>query len=168
MRPDPTLPSTLLRKLALSGFAAACEALFPENDLGAPSWRDTDMVARAAQLWDELPPSSRLTLEGLYAALELGGAAFVPRLGALSGIPVEARFQMLDRMRRSRIWPLRFVAEAVKSSTTMVYLSHPLALRYIGAERSCDAPAAATRAGPFRDLVGAPSTPVTATPKEAS
>jgi len=168
MRTDPTLPSNLLRKLALSGFAAACEALFPDNDVGAPTWRDTDMVARAAQLWDELPPYSRLTLEGLYAALELGGAALVPRIGALSGIPVEARFAMLDRMRRSRLWPLRFVAEAVKSSTTMVYLSHPLALRYIGAERSsCDAPAAVTRNSPFGDLM-TPAPASAAAPKEAS
>ncbi len=132
---------TRLRRLALSGFQAACEALYPENDFGAPSWRDTDMVARAAELWDELPPESRLTLELLYATLELGGAALVPSLGPLSSIPVAARYRMLDRCRRSRIWPLRFIAEAVKSSSTMVYMSHPTVMQYIGVSKACGHPA---------------------------
>lgn len=147
----------LLRKLALSGFAAACEALFPDNDFGAPSWKDTDMVARAAQLWDELPPYSRLTLEALYAGLELGGAALVPGLGMLSGISTDKRFKMFDRMRRSRVWPLRFVAEAVKSSSTMVYLSHPLTLGYIGDQRNCltsaQALASPRAPSPFTELI---------------
>jgi len=116
----------------LAGFEAACEALYPENDVGAPTWRDTDMVARAGVLWDELPPEARLTLEAFFAGLELGGTALAPGLGRLSALAPARRLAMFNRMRRSRIWPLRVLAETVKSTTTMVYLSHPLALRYLG------------------------------------
>lgn len=114
-----------------------CEALYPENDLGAPTWRDADMVDRAGELWDELPPEARFLMEALYGGLELAGAAFAPALGRLSALPVERRYRMLDRMRRSRVWPLRFIAEAVKTSSTMVYMSHPAVLAHIGVERDC-------------------------------
>lgn len=133
-----TMPAHLLRKLALQGFQAVCEALYPDNDFGAPSWRDADMVTRAAVLWDALPPPQRLMLEGLYAGLELGGAALAPRLGPLSKLSIDTRFRLFDRLRKSHVWPLRFVAEAVKSSSTMVYMSHPGVLAYVGAKPPCD------------------------------
>lgn len=161
---------TPLRKLALAGFQAVCEALYPDNDFGAPTWRTTDMVARAALLWDALPPQSRLTLEALYAGLELGGAALVPWVGRLSALPVERRYKMFERMRKTRVWPLRFVAEAVKSSSTMVYLSHPLAMQHIGAASECLRPAApevATK-GPFTDLLNAPAAGTASTGNDRS
>ena len=152
---------TPLRRLALAGFQAVCEALYPDNEFGAPSWKTTDMVARAATHWDALPPQSRLTLEALYAGLELGGSALAPWVGRLSSLPVARRFKMLERMRKSRVWPLRFVAEAVKSSSTMIYLSHPAAMQHIGAARECLRPAVSevARKGPFTELLNAPATP---------
>lgn len=130
-----------LRRVALAGFGAAVEALYPDNTIGAPSWRDAEMVARASQLWDELPPLSRLLLEGLYGGLELGGAALMPALGPLSRQPVARRFAMFSRLKRSRVFPLRFLAEAVKSSSTMIYMSHPMVIRYIGVSKACGHPA---------------------------
>lgn len=126
----------LLRRTALKGFAGICEALYPDNDLGAPTWRDTEMEARAAQLWDDLPPPQRALLETLFAGFELGGAALGLAVGPFSRLPVERRLRTLQRMADGP-WPLRFLAEAIKSSTTMVYMSHPLALAYIGATRAC-------------------------------
>lgn len=131
-----------LRRLALTGFAAVCEALYPDNELGAPSWRDTEMVARVAKLWDALPPESRYLLEALYA-----GLAPVARM------PVGQRFRMFDSMRKSKVWPLRFMAEAVKSSSTMVYMSHPLAAAYVGVPAECLAP---PRKSAFSHLITAP------------
>ncbi len=163
---------TPLRRLALAGFQAVCEALYPDNEFGAPSWRTTDMVARAATHWDALPPQSRLTLEALYAGLELGGSALAPWVGRLSSLPVARRFKMLERMRKSRVWPLRFVAEAVKSSSTMIYLSHPAAMQHIGVPMGspsgllpeaseCLRPAVSevARKGPFTELLNAPAAP---------
>jgi hypothetical protein len=157
-----SLPEKALRRLALTAFEAVCEALYPENDFGAPSWRDTDMVARAASLWDELPPPSRLTLEAIYATVELLGAAFAPGVGPFSALPVGRREKALERLKVSRVWPLRLLGEAVKSSSTMVYLSHPAALRHIGDPRTClgemarrrGAPAERAEPGPFAGLVG--------------
>lgn len=131
--------TTPLRRLALAGFEAVCEALYPDNEHGAPSWRDTEMVPRVAKLWDALPPESRYLLEALYA-----GLAPVARMS------VGQRFRMFDRMRKSKVWPLRFMAEAVKSSSTMVYMSHPLATAYVGVPQECLAPA---RKSAFSDLI---------------
>ncbi len=134
--------TTPLRRLALTGFRAVSEALYPDNEFGAPSWRDTEMVPRVAKLWDALPPESRYLLEALYA-----GLAPVARM------PVAQRFRMFDRMRKSKVWPLRFMAEAVKSSSTMVYMSHPAAMAYVGAPVECLAP---PRKSAFSHLITAP------------
>ena len=142
--------ATPLRRLALAGFQAVCEALYPDNTIGAPSWRDTEMVARVAKLWDALPPESRYLLEALYAGL-----------APAARMPVARRFRMFDGMRKSKVWPLRFVAEAVKSSSTMVYMSHPLAMAYIGAAQECLVPA---RKSAFSHLI----TPSQQLPEEAS
>lgn len=125
-----------LRRTALTGFQAVSEALFPDNDLGAPSWRDAEMVERANQLWDELPPESALLLQSLYAGLELGGSLLAPALGPLSKLPVERRLAMLKRW-KAGLFPMRFLAEAIKSSATMVYMSHPKVSAYIGATKAC-------------------------------
>jgi hypothetical protein len=146
----------VLRKTALRGFEAVCEAIFPENDLGAPSWRDIDIVNRADRYWDTLPPGSRALLETLFAALELGGAALAPAIGPLSKLPVDKRMQMLAGWKNSRVWPLRFVGEAIKSATTMLYVSHPLVSRYIGESKACGNEAVhgvPVKASAFKDLI---------------
>lgn len=126
----------LLRRTALTGFQAVCEALYPDNNLGAPSWRDAEMVDRAAILWDELPPESALLLQTLYASLELGGALLAPSLGPLSKLPIDRRLTLLKRW-KAGLFPFRFLAEAIKSSSTMVYMSHPAVSAYIGESRAC-------------------------------
>jgi len=144
MAPTPTETTAqgLLRRTALAGFQAVCEALYPDNDLGAPSWRDAEMVRRADRLWTELPPESRALLMAMYSALELGGSLLAPSVGPLSKVPVAKRLAMLKRWKASPIWPLRFLAEAIKSSSTMVYMSHPLVSAYIGATKACGTTAA--------------------------
>lgn len=127
----------LLRRTALAGFQAVCEAFYPDNDLGAPSWRDADMVARAARHWDALPPGSRYLVETLFASMQLGGAALAPGLGPLSRVPVEKRAAMFSAWKKSRVWPLRFAAEALKSATTMLYMSHPAVMRHVGITKAC-------------------------------
>jgi hypothetical protein len=135
-QPKTSQARALLRQQALMGFQAVCEALYPDNDLGAPTWRDAEMVDRAATLWDELPPESALLLQALYASLELGGALLAPALGPLSKLPVAKRLALLKRL-KSGPFPLRFLAEAIKSSSTMVYVSHPRVTDYIGATKAC-------------------------------
>lgn len=163
----------LLRRTALSGFQAVCEALYPDNDLGAPSWRDTDMVERAAALWDELPPESAALLQGLYAGLELGGSLLAPALGPFSKLPVERRLALLKRW-KAGFFPFRFFAEALKSSSTMVYMSHPKVAAYIGVTKACGSTAVhgqPVKANAFSDLLPRaerrPSTPTRPTHKGA-
>lgn len=146
----------LLRKTALDGLRAVCEALYPDNDLGAPSWRDVDMIERASALWDELPPQSRAMMIALYASIELGGSLLAPGFGRFSRLPVERRLATLRRWKDGRIWPLRFLAEALKSSSTMIYMSHPRVAEHIGATKACGSTAShgqPVKANAFSDLL---------------
>jgi hypothetical protein len=123
--------AALLRQ-ALVGFAACAEALFPENDYGAPDWRATDMVARAEAWWQAMPPAARQMVVAMFAAIEVGGPVLAPGFRRFSRLPPEERRALVSRWRSSSLMPLRFLGDAVKSSMTMIYLSHPLAMAYIG------------------------------------
>ena len=141
---------TWWRSLALSGFGAVAEALYPENDLGAPSWQEADMVHRAGALWDAMPPGARHTMEALYVGLELGGAALLPRFGRLSRQPLARRTALFQRLQKTPFFPARFVLEGAKSSSGMVYLSHPAVLRHLGVTKTTAHPADQHLAIPVR------------------
>lgn len=121
-----------LSRQALVGFAACAEALFPENDYGAPDWRATDMVARGETWWLTMPPAARKMVIAMFAAIEVGAPLLKPGFRRFSRLPPEERRALVTRWRSSALMPLRFLGDAVKSSMTMIYLSHPLAMAYIG------------------------------------
>lgn len=137
----PRPPRALVR-VAARGFAAAAEALYPENVLGAPDWRDTEMATRGARWIDALPPNPQRLIVLLFAALELGAPALAPGLRPLSRLPPARREAMIRRWRASPIAPLKFLGDAVKSATSMIYLSHPAALRHVGLHKTCAHPGA--------------------------
>ncbi|MCB9732578.1 MAG: hypothetical protein H6745_08195 [Deltaproteobacteria bacterium] len=149
-----------LLDVALAGFGAVSEALYPESDCGAPSHRDADMVARARSWFLTLPPESRRLLLALFASMELLGAGFAPALGRFSRLSAARRLRVVERLRASPIAPLKFLGDALKQSTSMIYLSHPAVLAHLGVYKSCDHPGAGlvpVRADALRSAPGATS-----------
>lgn len=127
-------------RLAIAGLTATSEATFPENDLGAPDWKSTAMVARTLEYFDELPPRQRRLLVLLFAVTELAAGLLSLRLSRFSRLPVRHRTWAIHGFRRSRWMALRVLGDALKATTTMMYMSHPLAIEWIGEYRVCERP----------------------------
>jgi len=128
-----------LQRHAEAGLSAAAEALFPVNDLGAPDYRTTDVVARMLSYLRLLPARQRRLILSLFALLELGAPLLLLRPGRFSRLPVGTREQAIRRFRASRFLPLRVIGDAVKASMTMMYMSHPAALAHVGEFSGCGA-----------------------------
>jgi len=122
------------------GIRAACEALFPENDLGAPDWQSTDMVARMRAFLDALPAEHRLLHHALFLAVELGCVVLVLGFRRFSSMTPARRAEVVRRWRRSRFQLFRVLGDALKATTTMIYLSHPKAIAYLEAYKTCERP----------------------------
>lgn len=127
-------------RIAIAGIAATSEATFPENDLGAPDWKSTEMVSRTLEYLDDLPPRQRRLLVALFAFVELGSALLLLRFSRFSKLPVRRRTQAIAFWRRSRFLLLRVLGDSIKATTTMMYMSHPSASAYVGEYRVCDRP----------------------------
>lgn len=142
---------TWLERVAAAGIAACSEATFPKNDIGAPDFESTAMVRRTAEYLEDLPPKSRRLLVLLFATVEL--ITLLLCLSRFSKLPVDRRTETLRGWRRSRWFIWRALGDSVKATTTMMYMSHPSVLTYIGEYRACDAPAGEpeveVRAGAF-------------------
>jgi hypothetical protein len=125
---------------ALDGLEAVAEALFPQNDYGAPDFNATDLVRRTVEYMDVLPRDKRRLLVGLFLLTELAAPLLVPGFSRFSRLPVQVREEAVRRFRQSRFLPLRLLGDALKATTTLIYMSHPLALAYVGAYSSCERP----------------------------
>jgi hypothetical protein len=121
----------------LDGIRAASEGLFPSNDLGAPDWRDTDMVSRTREYIDELPPEQRRLLVLLFVFVELFAPVLLLTPHRFSNLPPRRRAQAVRSWRISRFFVLRVLGDALKASTTMMYMSHPRVVAYIEEYRVC-------------------------------
>ncbi len=121
--------------------SAVSEALFPENELGAPDFRDTEMVGRTLEYIEELPPPQRRLLTLLFVFVELfaGLLLFAPR--RFSKLRPARRAWAVRRWRRSNLFALRMLGDALKAAATMMYLSHPRVIAYLGAYKTCENPA---------------------------
>lgn len=119
----------------VDGIRAASEGLFPENDFGAPDWRDTELVARTREYMAELPPPQRRLLVLLFVVVELLAPILllVPR--RFSRLSPERRAAAVRRWRGSRFFVLRVLGDALKATTTMMYMSHPRVVAHIGEYR---------------------------------
>jgi hypothetical protein len=122
---------------AEAGLSATAEALFPVNDVGAPDYRTTDVVARMLSYLRLLPSRQRRLLLSLFAFVELGAPLLLLRLGRFSRLPVGRREQAIRRFRASSFLPMRVIGDALKASMTMIYMSHPAALDHVGASSGC-------------------------------
>ncbi len=117
---------------------AAAQAIFPENDFGAPDWQSTELVSRLIDYIDQLPPPERRLLWALFVFVELAAIVLVFGFRRFSKLSVERRTQVIRRWRASRFLPFRVLGDALKASTTMIYMSHPSVIAYIEEYRVCD------------------------------
>jgi hypothetical protein len=135
-----TGPKGFFARIAEDGLRATAEALYPVNDYGAPDWNGTDMVPRTLEYWGELPPRQRRQLMALFVLIELGAALFIFGLKRFSRHPVSRRERAVRDFRRSWLLPLRTLGDALKASTTVIYMSHPAVLAHIGMYTVCEHP----------------------------
>jgi len=126
---------SLLERLAKEGLGAAAEALFPSNDYGAPDYRETELVARTVEYWGLLPLRQRRLLVLLFACVELASVLLIRGGRRFSRHPAPAREVAVRAWRRSSLFPLRILGDALKASLTVLYMSHPAALAHVGAKR---------------------------------
>lgn len=122
------------------GLRATVEALYPRNDFGAPDFETTDMVRRTLEYWAELPVRQRRQLMSLFVLVELGAPLLVRGFRRFSGLSVSRREQAVRDFRNSKLLPLRLLGDALKASTTVMYMSHPAVLAHIGMYGACERP----------------------------
>ena len=130
------MAETLVERLVSGGIRGASEGLFPENDIGAPDWRETELVRRTREYMDELPPPQRRLLVLLFVVVEIAGAVLALSFGRFSKLSPARRAEAVRRWRRSRFFLLRLLGDALKATTTMMYMSHPRVVAYIGEYRA--------------------------------
>jgi hypothetical protein len=125
---------------AAAGIGAIAEAMFPENDLGAPDWRVTEMVSRTLRYIGELPPAQSRLVRLLFVFVELAAPLLLLRPHRFSRISVEYRTLAIRRWRASHFLPFRLLGDAIKATMTMMYMSHPSVSAYIGEHKACARP----------------------------
>jgi hypothetical protein len=128
----------ILFHYAEAGLSATVEALFPVNMEGAPDYRATELVVRMLDYLRLLPARQRRLLLLLFAFVELAAPFLTPGFSRFSRLPVQAREEAVRRFRRSEVMPIRLLGDALKASTTMMYMSHPAALAYVGVSSGCN------------------------------
>lgn len=127
-------------RIAGDGLRATAEALYPVNDYGAPDWHTTEMVPRTFEYWGELPPRQRRQLMALFVLVELGATLFMFGFKRFSRHSVARRERAVRNFRKSWLLPLRTLGDAIKASTTVIYMSHPAVLVHIGMYSACEHP----------------------------
>jgi len=142
-----------LERRAQDGLSAVVEALYPENDYGAPDYRTTEMVPRTLEYLRELPEAQRRLLTLLFVFVELSAPLLVLGFRRFSKLPVAKREAVVRAWRRSKIPPLRLVGDALKATTTLIYMSHPAALAHVGMFSACDRPGDALAVPVRRDAL---------------
>ncbi|MEZ4220971.1 MAG: hypothetical protein R3B13_08580 [Polyangiaceae bacterium] len=132
---------------------ALSEATFPPNDIGAPDWRSTEMLRRTLEYLEDLPPPQRRLLLLLFFFVEFLAPLLVLRIGRFSRLNRATRTEAIRGWRRSRYLPLRILGDAIKATTTMMYMSHPSVIAYIGEYRVCDWPSDPVRIAVHEDAL---------------
>ncbi|MFT6629536.1 MAG: hypothetical protein ACJA1R_002813 [Flavobacteriales bacterium] len=114
-----------------SALAASAEAIYPKNELGAPDFETTELVARMHEYVQGLPPTQRRLLKIMFIGVELLSLVLAP-CRRFSKRPLTARSRAIERWRNGSILPLRLLGDALKSSLQMLYLAHPSVIQLTG------------------------------------
>lgn len=127
----------MLERFIVAGLAAAAEAMFPANDFGAPDFRDTEIVARTLEYLAALPSTQRRLIRLLFVFVELAAPILCGGFSRFSRMSIARREAAVRGFRTSRFQLLRLLGDALKATLTMMYMSHPLALAYVGEKTEC-------------------------------
>ena len=121
---------TLAIRLARPGIKGAAEVLFPVNDFGAPDYHKTQVVKRFIDYLQILPRQQRFLLILLFMTLQYLFPLLVPALKPFSLISTKRREKAMRRWHSSKIFALRMLADAIKASLSMIYMSHKEVILY--------------------------------------
>lgn len=127
-------------RTATTSIRAISEALFPANDLGAPDWQDTALVARTRVYLDELPPEQGRLVTLLFIFVELACPLLTLTFRRFSKLTPERRVLAVQRWRRHWFQPFTWLGDALKATMTMIYMSHPLVITHIEGFKTCERP----------------------------
>lgn len=127
----------MLERFTNAGLGASAEALFPVNDFGAPDFRETEIVARTLDYMRALPATQRRLIQLLFAFVELAAPVLCGSFRRFSRMPAARREAAVRGFRRSRFAGVRLLGDALKATLTMMYMSHPRALAYVGEKSDC-------------------------------
>jgi hypothetical protein len=116
----------------VDGLHASCEALYPPSHNGAPDAKGTDLGPRTEAYVRRLPPTIRVQVMLLFAAIEVFAPVLAPFGGWFSRRTPERRLRAVLRWRASNVYPLRLLGNAVHAQLQMLYLSHPTVTAFLG------------------------------------
>jgi len=122
------------------GVQSAAEALFPENTLGVPDWKQTQMVPRMLGHMEILSISARRLVVLLFLFVELATPLLSLRFRRFSRLRPSFRRSLVRRWSASSFYWLRVVGDSLKASMSMIYLSHPDVLQHMGWKKVCHNP----------------------------
>lgn len=116
---------------------AVAEVYFPENEFGAPDWRDTDMVNRTMAYLQTIPPTNRRMIYLLYIAVEWLAPLWLAGIGRFSRRSLAFRKRAVHRWQTWDFIVFRLLNDGLKAQLTMLYCSHATVQRYLGVWKSC-------------------------------
>ena len=122
----------MLEKTIKRSLLATAEVFFPENESGAPDYKKTDLVENCWQWMKKMPFEQRIMIYALYICTEFAFPLLIPALGRLSNLSIQKRERLMHRLMKSKIGPLKFLADTLKTIQNMIFLCHPSAIEYCG------------------------------------
>jgi hypothetical protein len=118
-------------RLTAAGIRGTSEAVFPSG-FDAPDWQDARMEERTLRYIHELPPANAALIRFMFISIEFVLFLLMPSFLPFSRNSIARRQKVLYRWKKSSLYPIRMVADGLKATLHMVYLSHPDVSAYIG------------------------------------
>lgn len=129
--------STFVERSTRACVAAVAEVYFPENDAGAPDWRETEMVDRTMHYLTTIPPQNRRLLHVLFLAVQFLTPLWLAGIGRFSKRSLAFRQRAVRRWQTWDFIVFRLLSDALKAQLTMTYCSHPSVQKYLGIWKTC-------------------------------
>src|SRR5699024_11087004 len=124
-RSDMEEKGTFFERTTRRSVQAVAEVYFPENDTGAPDWRQTQMVERTMSYLQSIPPRNRRLICWLYVAVEWLTPIWLAGVGRFSKRSLAFRKRVVHRWQTWDFIVFRLLSDALKAQLTMTYCSHP-------------------------------------------
>lgn len=128
---------SFLERTTRASVQAVAEVYFPENDLGAPDWKQTQMVERTMAYLMTIPPRNRRLIRILYMAVEWLAPLWLAGIGRFSKRSLAFRKRAVHRWQTWDFIVFRLLSDALKAQLTMTYCSHPAVQKYVGVWKTC-------------------------------